>query len=128
MRISDWSSDVCSSDLRHSAVSRSLVLGKDETRSANAPDGSRQASDRPASRADTVEGRMSTPDLSTPRGSQAITIKIRLRDKHASELTRQARAVKLVWTYVTETRAFAWRRDLRWLPAFDLARKTVVAG
>src|SRR3546814_13323931 len=67
---------------------------------------------------------MSTPDLSTPRGSQAITIKIRLRDKHASELTRQARAVNLVWNYVNETSAFAWRRDRRWLSAFDLGNMT----
>ena len=67
---------------------------------------------------------MTTPDLSTPRGSQAITIKIRLCDKHASELTRQARAVNLVWNYVNETSAFAWRRDRRWLSAFDLGKLT----
>lgn len=32
-----------------------------------------------------------------------LTYKLRLRDKHASELNRQARAVSYVWNYCNET-------------------------
>lgn len=32
-----------------------------------------------------------------------VTIKLRLKDKHAAELNRQARAVNFVWNYCNET-------------------------
>lgn len=51
---------------------------------------------------------------------QTLTIKLRLRDKHAAELNRQARAVNFVWNYCNETSRKAWDRDRRWLSGFDL--------
>lgn len=55
---------------------------------------------------------------------QIITIKLRLRDKHAAELGRQARAINYVWNYCNETSAKAWSRDRRWLSTFDLQKLT----
>ena len=61
-------------------------------------------------------------------GRQTITIKLRLRDKHASELTRMARAVNYVWNYLNETQQKAARARRKWLSAFDLQRLTNGAG
>ncbi len=55
---------------------------------------------------------------------QTITIKLRLRDKHASELNRMARAVNCVWNYCNETQQKAVRSNRKWLSAFDLQRLT----
>ena len=43
----------------------------------------------------------STPQTHIQR--QTVTFKFRLRDKHAAELNRQARAVNFVWNYLNET-------------------------
>jgi hypothetical protein len=43
------------------------------------------------------------------------TYKLRLRDKHASELCRQARAVNFVWNYCNETQKKAALAGRRWL-------------
>jgi putative transposase len=53
-----------------------------------------------------------------------LVIKLRLRDKHAAELCRQARAVNFVWNYCNETSRRAWDRDRRWLSGFDLQKLT----
>jgi putative transposase len=58
---------------------------------------------------------------------QQLTIKLRLRDKHAAELSRQARAVNFVWNYVNEAQRHMLRWD-RWLSAFDLMRLTAGAS
>jgi len=55
---------------------------------------------------------------------QTLTIKLRVRDKFASELSRQARAVNFVWNYLNETSMFAWKRDRVWLSRFDLQKLT----
>ena len=55
---------------------------------------------------------------------QTLTYKFRLRDKHASELNRQARAVNFVWNYVNETQQKAARAHRKWLTAFDLQKLT----
>ena len=55
---------------------------------------------------------------------QTLTFKFRLRDKHAAELNRQARAVNYVWNYVNETQQKAARAHRKWLSAFDLQRLT----
>jgi putative transposase len=47
------------------------------------------------------------------------TYKFRLRDKHASELARQARAVNFIWNYCNEAQRHVLRWD-RWLTAYDL--------
>ncbi len=52
-----------------------------------------------------------------------ITIKLRLRDKHAAELNRQARAVNYVWNYCNEAQRHVLRWD-RWLSKYDLQRLT----
>lgn len=57
-----------------------------------------------------------------------ITYKFRLRDKHAGELNRQARAVSYVWNYLNETSAKAWERDRRWLSRFDFQKLTAGAS
>jgi IS605 OrfB family transposase len=53
-----------------------------------------------------------------------ITIQLRLRDKHSSELNRQARAINFVWNYCNETSRKAWTRDRRWLSNYDLQKMT----
>ena len=57
-----------------------------------------------------------------------LTYKFRLRDKHAAELNRQARAVNFVWNYLNETSARAWGRDRRWLSRFDFQKLTAGAS
>lgn len=59
---------------------------------------------------------------------QTITVKLRLRDKHAAELARQARAVNFVWNYLNETSRSAWSRDRRWLSRFDMQKLTAGAS
>lgn len=53
-----------------------------------------------------------------------LTLKFRLKDKHASELNRQARAVNYVWNYANEMQQKAARSQRRWLTYPDLARLT----
>jgi transposase len=55
-----------------------------------------------------------------------ITLKYRVRDKHASRLNAQARAVNIVWNYSNETQQKAARAGRRWLSGFDLWK--LVAG
>lgn len=55
---------------------------------------------------------------------QWVTVKLRLHDRHAADLNRQARAVNYVWNYANETSGFAWKRDRRWLSAFNLQKLT----
>lgn len=52
------------------------------------------------------------------------TIRLRLRDKHAADLNRQARAVNFVWNYCNEVSAKAWRDHRRWLTAYELQKLT----
>ena len=54
---------------------------------------------------------------------QTRTIKHRLRDKHAAELTRQASAVNFVWNYCNGAQKHVRRWD-RWLSSVDLQRMT----
>jgi putative transposase len=54
--------------------------------------------------------------------------KLRLRDKHARELRRQARAVNFVWNYCNETQQKAARARRKWLTAVDLQRLTAGAS
>jgi putative transposase len=56
-------------------------------------------------------------------GNQRITIKLRLRDKHARELNRQAHAVNFVWNYINEAQRHVLRWDRR-LSKYDLQRLT----
>ena len=57
-----------------------------------------------------------------------FTLKFRLRDKHASGLNRQARAVSFVWNYVNEMQQKAARSGRKWLTAVDLQRLTAGAS
>lgn len=56
--------------------------------------------------------------------TQVTTLKFRLRDKHAAELNRQARACTFVWNYCNETQRYALRWNKRWPSAFDLQKLT----
>lgn len=57
-----------------------------------------------------------------------LTLKFRLRDKHAAELNRQARAVNVVWNYCNETQQKAVRSGRRWLSKYALQKLTAGAG
>ncbi len=57
-----------------------------------------------------------------------LTYKFRLCDKHAAELSRQARAVNYVWNYLNETQQRAVRSGRKWLTAVDLMRLTTGAS
>lgn len=64
----------------------------------------------------------------TSSPTQTITVKIRLRDKHAAGLRRQARAVNLTWNYLNETQKKAAQARRKWLSVFDLMKLTAGAG
>lgn len=53
-----------------------------------------------------------------------ITVKLRLRDRHAANLNRQARAVNVVWNYCNERQRQAVRECRRWLSYPALAALT----
>lgn len=53
-----------------------------------------------------------------------LTYRFRLRDKHARELNRQARAVNFVWNYCNETQRKAVGSGRKWLSGYDLERLT----
>lgn len=57
-----------------------------------------------------------------------LTYKFRLRDRHAAELKRQARAVNVVWNYCNETQQKAAQSGRKWLTAVDLMQLTAGAG
>lgn len=59
---------------------------------------------------------------------QTLTIKLRLKDKHARELGRMARAVNFVWNYCNETQQKAARANRKWLTAYDLQGLTAGAS
>jgi putative transposase len=77
----------------------------------------------PALTAEPMQGPMAGEASPT----QTITVKLRLRDKHAAELNRQARAVNFVWNYCNEAQKHVLRWD-RWLSAYELMRLTAGAG
>ena len=56
--------------------------------------------------------------------TQTITIKLRLKDKHASELNRMARAVNYVWNYCNDIQQKAARARRKSLSGFDLQKLT----
>ena len=53
-----------------------------------------------------------------------LTLKFRLKDKHAAELNRQARAVNYVWNYCNETQKKTAQARRKWLTSSDLQRLT----
>ena len=56
-----------------------------------------------------------------------ITYQYRIKDsQHRNHLTRMAWSVHTVWNYCNEVSLFAWRRDRKWLSAYDL--HALVAG
>lgn len=57
-----------------------------------------------------------------------LVYKFRLRDKHVSDLNRQARAVNFVWNYCNETQQKAARAHRKWLSSFDLQKLTAGAS
>lgn len=56
------------------------------------------------------------------------TLKVRVRDKHAKALRRQAAAVNRVWNYVNELSARSIRERGQFLSAYDLQKYTNGAG
>jgi putative transposase len=55
-----------------------------------------------------------------------LTFRYRIKDKHASRLNTQARAVNFVWNFCNETQKKAVREQRPWLSGYDLAN--LVAG
>jgi putative transposase len=60
--------------------------------------------------------------------SALATYKFRLRDRHAAELCRQARAVNFCWNFCNETQQKAAQSGRKWLTAVDLMRLTAGAS
>ncbi len=57
--------------------------------------------------------------------SSMLTDKYRLKDRAPrSQLTRMSWAVHTVWNFCNEVSLLAWRRDKKWLTAFDLINRT----
>lgn len=56
------------------------------------------------------------------------TLKVRVRDKHAQSLRRQAAAVNYVWNYVNELSSRSIRERGLFLSGFDLQKYTNGAG
>lgn len=52
------------------------------------------------------------------------TLKLRIKDKHASVLGQMAREVNLVWNFANETSSRAIRERNKWLSGFDLQKLT----
>lgn len=50
------------------------------------------------------------------------TYQFRIKDKHANELSRQARAVNFVWNFCNETQKHALKWDKKWPSAYDLMK------
>lgn len=57
-----------------------------------------------------------------------LTYRFRLKDKHDSELRRQARAVNYVWNFCGETQKAALRWRKKWPSKYDLQRLTAGAS
>ena len=55
-----------------------------------------------------------------------LTYRYRIKDKHATRLRAQARAVNFVWNYCNETQMKAARDGRKWLTGYDLDK--LVAG
>ena len=53
-----------------------------------------------------------------------LTYKFRVKDKHAAELNRQARAVHIIWNFCEETQRSALKWGKKWPSAFDLQKLT----
>lgn len=56
------------------------------------------------------------------------TLKVRIRDKHARDLRRQAAAVNRVWNFLNELSSRSIRERNQWLSAYDLHPYTKGAG
>ena len=59
---------------------------------------------------------------------QIKTLKVRVKDKHATELNRMARGVNFVWNYLNELSSRAIREKGLFLSAYDMDRYTKGAG
>jgi putative transposase len=53
-----------------------------------------------------------------------LTYKFRIKDKHAVELNRQARAVNYVWNFCEETQRHALKWGKKWPSGYDLQKLT----
>lgn len=78
-------------------------------------------------------GELDTPDARPLWSEQSdahmlLVYRYRVKDKHTTELRRQARAVNVVWNYCNETQQRAVRARRQWLNYHDFARLTAGAG
>ncbi len=53
-----------------------------------------------------------------------LTYKFRVKDKHATEVNRQARAVNYVWNFCNETQKHALKWGKKWPSGYDLCKLT----
>lgn len=60
--------------------------------------------------------------------SKTKTLKVRVKDKHAKELERQAQAVNFIWNYLNELSHRSIKEKGRFLSAFDMQKFTDGAG
>src|SRR3954468_19352250 len=88
----------------------------------------RMALERGMTRAQASAGPGVQAGVSKSAKPMQITLKLRLRDKHATALDCQARAVNVVWNYANETQQKAVRALRPWLSVYDLMRLTAGAS
>ena len=55
-----------------------------------------------------------------------LTYRYRIKDKHATRLRAQARAVNFIWNYCNETQMKAAHEGRKWLSGYDLCK--LIAG
>ncbi|ASJ71907.1 hypothetical protein IMCC3135_09050 [Granulosicoccus antarcticus IMCC3135] len=67
-------------------------------------------------------------DQASSNQKQLRTLRLRVKDKHAAELSRQARAVNYVWNYINELSERSIRELGRFLSVFDLHSYTTGAS
>jgi putative transposase len=53
-----------------------------------------------------------------------LTYHFRLKDKHSSNLNRQAKAINFVWNYCNEIQRYAVKNKRKWLSGYDLCKLT----
>jgi IS605 OrfB family transposase len=57
-------------------------------------------------------------------GTVKLTLRVRVKDRHAAALSRMARDVNLVWNFANELTWRVWREHRRWLTGYDVAKYT----
>src|SRR3546814_4074913 len=111
MRISDWSSDVCSSDLASPASTWTWHVAHEQQ-----PPHSASSSSKPASRIFSITVRLVSPSISCSVPSRVTTISLAMLVPHrflvAGAMSRVARQIKRCYQQLWEQ-----KENMRWVSA-----------